>query len=274
MPREPDETMQRRPAVSNRAELHRKNLHHILAQDIGARILKGEFAPGALLPREAEWGRSYGVSRTAVREAIKMLMAKGLIVSRPKIGSRVQPRSSWNLLDRDVLAWYCAATDFRHFLASVQQLRHILEPEAAALAAANHTADQLAAIETAFTDMRLAESLESWNAADVRFHLAILAAAGNELLVPLGFVIETALHNMFDYTATHNENMRSALSLHEDILRALRLRRPTSAPVAARRLLGDTDRIIAIEQGAARDASLPSPSLPGGSKSGRGHAGR
>src|SRR5262249_34849847 len=212
----PGKTMQRKPAEPRRAELHRENLHHILAQDIGARILKGEFAPGALLPREAEWGRSYGVSRTAVREAIKMLMAKGLIVSRPKIGSRVQPRSSWNLLDRDVLAWYCAATDFHHFLASVQQLRHILEPEAAALAATNHTADQLAAIETAFEAMRLAQSLEPWNAADVHFHLAILAAAGNELLVPLGFVIESALKNMFDYTATHNENMRSALALHED----------------------------------------------------------
>ncbi len=105
--------MQKKTSLPRRAELHRENLHHILAQDIGARILKGEFAPGSLLPREAEWGRSFGVSRTAVREAIKMLMAKGLIVSRPKIGSRVQPRSSWNLLDRDVLAWYCAATDYR-----------------------------------------------------------------------------------------------------------------------------------------------------------------
>ena len=177
--------MQRKTTLPRRAELHRENLHHILAQDIGARILKGEFAPGSLLPREAEWGRSFGVSRTAVREAIKMLMAKGLIVSRPKIGSRVQPRSSWNLLDRDVLAWYCAATDYRHFLASVQQVRRILEPEAAALAASNHTPAQLADIEAAFVDMRLADSVGAWNAADVRFHLAILAAAGNELLVPL-----------------------------------------------------------------------------------------
>src|SRR5215471_18446495 len=159
VPRVPGETMQRKAAVPRRAQLPRENLHHILAQDIGARILKGEFAPGALLPREAEWGRSYGVSRTAVREAIKMLMAKGLIVSRPKIGSRVQPRSSWNLLDRDVLAWYCAATDYRHFLASMQQVRHILEPEAAALAASNHTAAQLAAIESALDGMGAAESL-------------------------------------------------------------------------------------------------------------------
>ena len=243
--------MQRKPGATRRAELHRESLHHVLAQDIGARILKGEFAPGSLLPREAEWSRRFGVSRTAVREAIKMLMAKGLIVSRPKIGSRVQPRSSWNLLDRDVLAWYCAATDYRHFLASMQQVRHILEPEAAALAASNHNPDQLAVIEAACEDMRLADSLAAWNAADVRFHLAVLAAAGNELLVPLGFLIESALGNMFDYTATHNEDMRAALSLHEGILRAIRQRQPTAARQAARRLLSDTDRVIGLREPAA-----------------------
>src|SRR5579885_923233 len=146
--------MQRKPETARRADLRRQSLHHILAQDIGARILKGEFAPGSLLPKEAEWSRSFGVSRTAVREAIKMLMAKGLIVSRPKIGSRVQPRNSWNLLDRDVLAWYCAAAERQHFLASMHQVREILEPEAAALAATNHTAEQLRSIEAALVGMR------------------------------------------------------------------------------------------------------------------------
>jgi DNA-binding FadR family transcriptional regulator len=243
--------MQRKPGAPRRTELHRESLHHILAQDIGSRILKGEFAPGSLLPKEAEWSRSFGVSRTAVREAIKMLMAKGLIVSRPKIGSRVQPRSSWNLLDRDVLAWYCAATDYRHFLASMQQVRHILEPEAAALAASNHTPAQLHSIRAAFEEMRDADSLAVWNAADVRFHLAILAAAGNELLVPLGFLIESALGNMFDYTAQHSENLRHVLPLHEDILRAIVQRRPEAARQAARRLLSDTDRVIGLNDGSA-----------------------
>ena len=135
----------------------------------------------------------------------------------------------------------------------MQQVRRILEPEAAALAASNHTPEQLADIEAAFVDMRLADSVGAWNAADVRFHLAILAAAGNELLVPLGFVIESALGQMFDYTATHNEDMRSALSLHEDILRAVRLNRPSAARIAARRLLSDTDRVIGLEQGAAEE---------------------
>ena len=106
-----------------------QHLHQAVAEDIGTRILRGEFAPGSLLPNEARWCRSYKISRTAVREAIKMLAAKGLIVSRTKIGSRVQPRERWNFLDRDMLAWYCKAMDRRKFLDSIQEVRLVLEPE-------------------------------------------------------------------------------------------------------------------------------------------------
>jgi DNA-binding FadR family transcriptional regulator len=215
-----------------------------LAQDIGARILRGEYAPGSLLPNEAEWCDVYGVSRTAVREAIKMLAAKGLIVSRPKIGSRVRPREVWNLLDRDVLAWYWAASDQHHFLSNVQQMREMLEPEVAALAALNHTPPQLAAIEGAYNGMVDSTNVADWNVHDVKFHLAILGAAGNELLVPLGFMIESALSNMFEFTASHNEDVRKALPLHEAILVAIRRRRPAAARRAARALLEDTSGVI------------------------------
>lgn len=226
------------------AKARGERLHHSLAQDIGARILKGEFAPGALLPNEAAWCAAYGVSRTAVREAIKMLAAKGLIVSRPKIGSRVRPRNAWNLLDRDVLAWHWAASDQNRFLANVQELREILEPEVAALAALNHTGTQLAEIEAAYRGMAEAKSVADWNANDVRFHLAVLGAAGNEMLVPLGFLIESALGNMFAFTATHNEDMRKALPLHDAILQAIRRRSPDTARRAARALLADTSSVI------------------------------
>ena len=227
------------------AAVRKSSLHHQVAQDIGARILRGEFAPGALLPNEAESCKAYGVSRTAVREAMKMLTAKGLILSRPKIGSRVQPRDTWNLLDRDVLVWYCAAAERSHFLASMQQVREILEPEASALAALNHTADQLRAIEEALVGMRDAMDLPAWNAADVKFHLAILLASGNELLVPFGFLIESALGTMFDFTGRHNQDWRKAYPLHEAIVVAIRKRRPEAARKAVRVLLDDTSRVLA-----------------------------
>jgi DNA-binding FadR family transcriptional regulator len=226
------------------AKARGERLHHSLAQDIGAKILRGDFAPGDLLPNEAEWCNVYGVSRTAVREAIKMLAAKGLIVSRPKIGSRVRPRTSWNLLDRDVLAWYWAASDQHRFLANVQEMREMLEPEVAALAALNHTPPQLAEIDTAYRGMVDADTVADWNVNDVRFHLAVLNAAGNELLVPLGFLIESALSNMFAFTATHNEDMRKALPLHEAILTAIKRRSPDAARKAARLLLADTNNVI------------------------------
>jgi len=222
----------------------RGSLHRSVAQDIGARILNGEFAPGTLLPNEAEWCKSFGVSRTAVREAIKMLMGKGLIISRPRIGSRVLPRAQWNLLDRDVLGWYVAAAKQSHFLAHMQQVREILEPETAALAAANHTPEQLLAIEEAYAAMAAAKTLTAWNDADVKFHFAILQAAGNELLVPLGLVIESALGSMFSYTARQKGDVGRTLPGHERILVAIRARRPNAARQAVRKLLGDTSRIV------------------------------
>ena len=232
----------------------RSSLHRSVAQDIGARILNGEFAPGTLLPNEAEWCKSFGVSRTAVREAIKMLMGKGLIISRPRIGSRVLPRAEWNLLDRDVLGWYVAAAKQSHFLAHMQQVREILEPETAALAAANHTAEQMLAIEEAYAAMAAAKTLAAWNDADVKFHFAILQAAGNELLVPLGLVIESALGSMFSYTARQKGDVGRTLPGHRRILIAIRARRPNAARAAVRKLLGDTSRIVGevIQSGAKR----------------------
>src|SRR5688572_7657161 len=94
------------------------SVHGAVAREIGRRILRGDYPPGAIIPNEAEWSQAYAVSRSAVREAIKMLTAKGLLSSRPKIGSRVEPRGRWNLLDRDVLSWYLVSPDRGGFLAS------------------------------------------------------------------------------------------------------------------------------------------------------------
>jgi len=221
-----------------------KSRHFTAAEEIGSRILRGDFAPGVLLPNEAEWCKRLRMSRSAVREAIKMLMAKGLVNSRPKVGTRVEPRARWNLLDRDVLAWYTAAPGRDKLLVSVQQMRRIFEPEAAALAAQHRDAEQMAAISDACKDMGTAMTVESRIEADVRFHLGILTAAGNEFLVPFGFLIESALANVFDYVTRQVGTLRHAQSLHEDIEKAIRRRRPEAARRAVKRLLADTDDVI------------------------------
>jgi DNA-binding FadR family transcriptional regulator len=221
------------------------NLHRKLAQSIGNQILSGVYAPGAILPNEADWCRIYGASRTTVREAVKTLTAKGLLKSRTKIGSRVEPRENWNILDRDVLSWHIAAMNPQEFFASVQEVRKILEPEIAALAALNRTPQQLRAITEALEDMRKAKMGRNSVEPDVRFHLALLAAANNALLTPFGIMIESALTHMFEYTSTHNPEPDMFIPKHEGILKAVTRGNAKAARKAALSLLTDTDQTIA-----------------------------
>jgi len=219
-------------------------VHAELAAGIGMRILDGTYPPGELLPNEAEWGRMFSASRTAVREAIRTLNGKGLLVSRPKVGSRVEPRERWNLLDRDVMAWNCAAMNKTDFLISLQEVRRILEPGAAVLAATRRTPQQLAQLEDALEGMRNAPTAEAMVAPDVRFHLSLLACANNELLAPLGIVIEQALANMFAFTTQHNTKPGQVIPMHAEVVKAIAAQNPEAARKAMATLLDDTDGII------------------------------
>jgi DNA-binding FadR family transcriptional regulator len=223
------------------------NLHDWLARSIGERILSGEFSPGSLLPNEAAWGKIYDVSRTAVREAIKTLSGKGLLLSKPKIGSRVEPRERWNFLDRDVLAWHRSAIDRRSFATSTQEARRIIEPGIAELAAKTRSAAQLERLILALEAMRKAKSVPLTVAADVEFHEALLHAANNALLVPFGIIIEQALRDLFDYTSQRNPHLNRALLLHEKIVRAVAAQDGEAAKAAMLKLIEDTDAVIAVK---------------------------
>ncbi len=223
------------------------SVHASLANEIGQRIVRGDYPPGTILPNEAKWAETFAVSRSAVREAIKMLLAKSLLASRPKVGSWVEPRERWNLLDRDVLSWYAMAPDREAFLHTVQEFRHIIEPEATALAAQRRTEEEMEQISTACREMGEATSFAARTQADTRFHLAILRASGNDLLVPLGVLIESALNNLFIYTTRELNDVRHAQKLHEAIERNIRLKRPEAARAAVRRLLANTDQVIVRE---------------------------
>jgi DNA-binding FadR family transcriptional regulator len=220
------------------------NIHAKIERAIGERILSGEFVPGALLPNEADWGKTYGASRTAVREAIKSLTAKGLIQSRPKIGSRVEPRARWNMLDRDVLEWHRAAMDRKAFLASTQEARRLVEPGIAELAARKHSPAQLERLVAAYHAMAGATATKDMVASDVEFHDALLACANNELLVPFSIIIEQALTNLFDYTTHKNPHYSRALKLHQNIVRAVATADGPAARDAMLALLTDTDNVI------------------------------
>jgi DNA-binding FadR family transcriptional regulator len=220
------------------------SVHAQLANEIGLRIVRGDYPPGSILPNEAQWSETFNASRSAVREAIKMLMAKSLLASRPKIGSRVEPRERWNLLDRDVLSWYATSPGREAFLKAVQEFRHIIEPEAAALAAVRRTDEQMEEISRACREMGAAGTLEERTRADTRFHLAILRASGNDLLVPLGVLIESAFNHLFLYVTREGDDLNIAQKLHESIERNIRLARPEAARRAVRKLLANTDKVV------------------------------
>ncbi|HUG61745.1 MAG TPA: FadR/GntR family transcriptional regulator [Methylomirabilota bacterium] len=236
-----------RPTAIRRSDIAQRpgaSVHASLAREIGLRIVRGDYPPGSILPNEAAWSTTFGISRSAVREAIKMLMAKGLLASRPKVGSWVEPREHWNLLDRDVLAWYATSPDREGFLRTVQEFRHIIEPGATALAAARRSEEQMAEISAACRDMGAAITRQQRTEADTRFHLAILRATGNELLIPLGVLIESALNHLFDFVTREEASIRHAQALHEAIEKCIRLQRPDAARRATRNLLANTDDII------------------------------
>ncbi|MDX8534844.1 FadR/GntR family transcriptional regulator [Mesorhizobium sp. VK25A] len=236
-----------RPAGVRRADAPRipgASVHTSLASEIGLRIVRGDYPPGTILPNEAKWSETFDVSRSAVREAIKMLMAKSLLASRPKIGSWVEPKERWNLLDRDVLSWYATSPDREVFLRTVQEFRHIIEPEATAFAAIRRTDEQMAEISQACREMGEATNLQERTRADTRFHLAILRASGNDLLVPLGVLIESAFDHLFTYTTRELDDLHYAQKLHEAIERNIRLKRPDAARNAVRKLLANTDEVI------------------------------
>lgn len=112
-----------------------KNLSYVLAEKLAQRILKGDYAPGTILPGEIELGEQYGVSRTAVREAVKTLTAKGMVLPRPRIGTRVMPQGNWNFLDQELLTWWMTEENFHQVVDHFLVMRISLEPQACLLAA-------------------------------------------------------------------------------------------------------------------------------------------
>ena len=224
----------------------------------------GELAPGAVLPNEADFSASLRVSRTALREAIKVLAAKGLVESRPKTGTRVRPRADWNLLDPDVLAWQFAAGPLERFIEDLFELRQMIEPQAAAMAARRAGPVEIERIEQAYRGMAAAgNDSDLWIDPDLRFHQAIIRATGNELLWPLGAMIETALATSIRLSTARSDGPIHALPLHRAILDAIRKRNAGAAQAAMYRLLdGAADdvrrvladnRLKASRRGATRD---------------------
>ncbi|WP_052372267.1 FadR/GntR family transcriptional regulator [Amycolatopsis taiwanensis] len=226
-----------------------RTIHARVVDWLGHRIVSGELASGAQLPNEAELAAQLNVSRGGVREAVKALAAKGLVEARPRLGTRVLPREEWNLMDREVIDWYGRIAD-QEFLADLLELRLMVEPGAARLAAERASAEQIAALERAYAGMadhaaELPEAADAFVEADLAFHLTLLRSSGNELVEQLGRLLEASLHHGLEASSHAPGGVAATLPLHHSVLSAVRAGRPVAAYRAMKKLIEMTADAVA-----------------------------
>lgn len=213
------------------------SLAETVAGTLGRRIVSGHYKPGETLPTEPRIQAEFGVSRTAVREAIRLLSAKGLTVSRPKIGTRVRPGVDWNTLDADVLRWQVDQNPSEEFIHALFEMREIIEPAAAARAAERASEDEVRALGLAMEGIRK-EPRGSPNQiqADIDFHMIILEASRNPMLRSLGAMIRSTLEITFSI-GWRMVMASDAVLQHHDVFQAISQRDSEAAFLAMRRLL-------------------------------------
>lgn len=214
-----------------------KNISWVIAEKIAQKILTGEYPPESILPGEMELGEQFGVSRTAVREAVKTLAAKGMLLPRPRIGTRVLARSSWNFLDKELLAWWLTEDNFAEVVSHFLVMRSSLEPQACFLAAITGTSEQKAQLNTLMEEMiELKRHFirERWIEVDMAWHEHIYAMSGNPFLTSFSSLFHSVYQTYFT-SITQNEVVK--LDLHQAIVDAIQESDGPRAQLACQTLL-------------------------------------
>ncbi|ANY19363.1 Pyruvate dehydrogenase complex repressor [Tsuneonella dongtanensis] len=216
-----------------------------LVETLGAKIVRGDTPDNGSLPIEADLAKQYDTSRTVLREAVKMLTAKGLVGSRPRRGTYVEPESRWNILDPDVLRWILQRRFSFGLTRDFLIAREGIEPKAAAAAARVQNREAIADVAAKLDDMREAaagrmDSLES----DIAFHIAILHASGNRFFVQFSHVIETALRFSIRLTNSEKGVRMASVADHAAIYEAIERGDVVGAEKAAQDLLTEAIRLL------------------------------
>src|SRR5260370_12148363 len=253
--------------IGQAARTHEGKIHGSVVETIGRWILGGAYAPDDLLPREDDLAEKLGVRRTSVREAVKVLSAKGLLQARRRVGVRVRSRDDWNLLDPQVLSWHPDVGRDEALVTSLIEARRIIEPAAAALAATRGTAGALQKVEPGYLAMErnVRTNLEACCEADLRFHASLVAASHNLVLKGLTGTIEAALRATFAITNRLMTAQSRALAAHRAVFECVRMRDADGARLATIELLDvaardlDSKLIGAAGSGAQR---VPTPQGP------------
>jgi DNA-binding FadR family transcriptional regulator len=239
-----------------------QNLTYSVTNKLGVEIVTGVYSADHPMPIEADLCRQFGVSRSVLREAVKMLSAKGLLGSRPRLGTWVQAEENWNLLDPDVLGWLLERKYSPALLIEFTEIRLAVEPGAAALAARVAGAAEKAAIRSAIERMQAADRgdddpLDS----DIAFHVAVLRASRNRFYAQLTGFTATALRFSIRTTNRYKGVQLASVADHKKVADAILTGKPAAAGEAMRKLIQEALDLITkreAAQTARRVVSAPS----------------
>jgi len=239
-----------------------KNIHGHTLDKLGQAILAGRYEVGASLPPEPVLCEEFGVSRTVVREAIKSLVAKGLLVTGPKLGTRVLPDEHWNWFDPEVIAWQAQAGLSSEFVRDLQELRLVVEPAAVRMAAVKATPQDILRLEQAYSGMKAAvEDGGDYVTHDLRFHQGLLQASHNRMLMQMGRALSALLRMSFEISTRIMNGPRDSLPLHRAVLDAVIAHAPVKAERALMVLItaanDDIDHVLSTRRRLPRVAGAP-----------------
>ncbi|GAA1885306.1 FCD domain-containing protein [Streptomyces durmitorensis] len=201
-----------------------RGLHARVLESLGPAITGGEYPPGSVL-RTDELSQRFEVSRSVVREVVRVLESMHLVESRRRVGVTVLPTAEWNVYDPQVIRWRLAGADRPRQLRSLTVLRSAIEPAAAGLAAQHATPEQCAALTECALGMvatSRGQQLEGYLFHDINFHRIVLNASGNEMFARLGDVVAEVLAGRTHHQVMFEDPDPAAVTLHVRLAEAVR----------------------------------------------------
>lgn len=232
---------------------------------LGEAIVSGRYPPNSAIPPENMLCTEFGVSRTVIREAIKSLVAKGMVSTGPKVGTRVLLPEQWNWFDPQVVNWHSKIGLSREFLRDLQELRRVVEPAAVRLAAERATPEDIAHIEEAYAGMKQAiEFGGDYVTHDLLFHQGLLRACHNRMVVQMSKALGALLRTSFEISTSRPNGPAQSLPLHRAVLDAVIARKPELAERAVLKLIDgarDDIEVVLTSKRKLPSLAMPAPQL-------------
>ena len=215
--------MRSRMLDTRKAGRKTRTSHAQVVDELGRAMVAGTYPVGSILPGDAELAQRFKVSRTVLRETMKTLAAKGMVVAKARVGTRVTEKNLWNMFDSEIIAWHFDNGVTEEFLLQLYDIRLAFEPFAAGLVAERATREDIAHLrELALVMAEPGHTTESLALADLRFHLAVADASHNPFMRTLGSLIEAALVGMFRISTPPSQNGFSNIAeTHMRIVKAI-----------------------------------------------------